>query len=167
MPSVPSTRSAPCVLILNGPNLNLLGTREPGVYGARTLGDVEALCRETGAALGLDVDFRQSNHEGVLVDWLQEAGAEQQAGRLIGAVLNAGAYTHTSIALHDAIKGSGLRVVELHVSNVHAREQFRHHSYISAVAAGIVIGFGVEGYPLAMHGLRRLYRLAAEREGQG
>lgn len=146
----------PSVLILNGPNLNLLGTREPGVYGAKTLDDVEALCRETGAALGLDVDFRQTNHEGVLVDWVQEAGAEQQAGRLIGAVLNAGAYTHTSIALHDAIKGSGLRVVELHISNVHAREEFRHHSYISAVAAGIVVGFGVEGYPLAMQGLHRL-----------
>jgi 3-dehydroquinate dehydratase-2 len=144
------------VLILNGPNLNLLGAREPEVYGARTLGDVEALCRETGAALGLGVDFRQSNHEGVLVDWLQEAGAAQRNGQLIGTVLNAGAYTHTSIALHDAIKGAGLRVVELHISNVHAREQFRHHSYISAVAAGIVVGFGVEGYPLAIQGLHRL-----------
>lgn len=146
----------PSVLIVNGPNLNLLGTREPGVYGARTLADVEALCRETGAALGLDVDFRQSNHEGVLVDWLQEAGAEQRAGRLLGVVLNAGAYTHTSIALPDAIKGSGLRVVELHISNVHARERFRHHSYLSAVAAGIVVGFGVEGYPLAIRGLAEL-----------
>lgn len=146
----------PSVLILNGPNLNLLGTREPGVYGAQTLADVEALCRETAATLGLDVDFRQSNHEGVLVDWIQEAAAEQQAGRIIGAVLNAAAYTHTSIALRDAIKGSGLRVVELHISNVHAREQFRFHSYISAVSAGIIVGFGVEGYPLAIHGLHRL-----------
>lgn len=146
----------PSVLILNGPNLNLLGKREPGVYGAQTLVDVEALCRETAATLGLDVDFRQSNHEGVLVDWIQEAGAEQQAGHLIGAVVNAGAYTHTSIALHDAIKGSGLRVVELHISNVHAREHFRHHSYLSAVSAGVIVGFGVEGYPLAIHGLHRL-----------
>jgi 3-dehydroquinate dehydratase II len=146
----------PSVLILNGPNLNLLGTREPAVYGAHTLADVEALCRETAATLGLDVDFRQSNHEGVLVDWIQEAAAEQQSGRLIGAVLNAAAYTHTSIALHDAIKGSGLRVVELHISNVHAREQFRYHSYISAVSAGIIVGFGTEGYPLAIQGLHRL-----------
>jgi 3-dehydroquinate dehydratase-2 len=146
----------PSVLILNGPNLNLLGTREPGVYGARTLADVEALCRKTAAGLGLDADVRHSNHEGQLVDWIQEAGAEQQAERLIGAVLNAGAYTHTSIALHDAIKGVGLRVVELHISNVHSREAFRHHSYISPVAAGIIVGFGVEGYPLAIEGLHRL-----------
>jgi 3-dehydroquinate dehydratase-2 len=146
----------PTVLVLNGPNLNLLGAREPEVYGARTLADAEALCREAAAALGLDADVRQSNHEGQLVDWLQEAGAEQQAGRLIGAVLNAGAYTHTSVALHDAIKGTGLRVIELHVSNVHSREAFRHHSYISPVAAGIIVGFGIEGYPLAVQGLHRL-----------
>jgi 3-dehydroquinate dehydratase-2 len=144
------------VLILNGPNLNLLGMREPEVYGAATLADVEALCHQTAAALGLDADVRQSNHEGQLVDWIQEAGAEQRAGRLIGAVLNAGAYTHTSVALHDAIKGVGLRVVELHISNVHSREAFRHHSYISAVAAGIIVGFGVTGYPLAIQGLHRL-----------
>ncbi|HZU58708.1 MAG TPA: type II 3-dehydroquinate dehydratase [Actinocrinis sp.] len=146
----------PSVLIVNGPNLNLLGTRELGIYGAHTLADVEAMCHKAAAALGLEAQCRQSNHEGQLVDWLQEAGAEQQAGRLIGAVLNAGAYTHTSIALHDAIKGAHLRVVELHISNVHARESFRHHSYISPVAAGIVIGFGVEGYPLAIQGLHRL-----------
>ncbi|MGH6654652.1 MAG: type II 3-dehydroquinate dehydratase [Actinocrinis sp.] len=146
----------PSVLILNGPNLNLLGVREPAVYGSGTLADVEALCRETAAGLGLGAELRQTNHEGVLVDWIQEAGAAQQDGRLIGAVLNAGAYTHTSIALHDAIKGSGLRVVELHISNVHAREAFRQHSYISPVAAGIVVGFGVEGYPLAIQGLHRL-----------
>lgn len=146
----------PSVLILNGPNLNLLGTREPGVYGAHTLADVEALCQDTAAALGLEARCCQSNHEGQLVDWIQEAGEQQQAGELIGVVLNAGAYTHTSIALHDAIKGSHLRVVELHISNVHARESFRQHSYISPVAAGIVVGFGVEGYPLAIHGLHRL-----------
>src|SRR5882724_8950183 len=146
----------PTVLVLNGPNLNLLGAREPEVYGAQTLADVEALCHEAAAALGLDADVRQSNHEGRLVDWIQEAGAEQQAGRLIGAVFNAGAYTHTSVALHDAIKGVGLRVIELHISNVHSREAFRHHSYISPVAAGIIVGFGIEGYPLAIHGLHRL-----------
>jgi 3-dehydroquinate dehydratase-2 len=144
------------VLILNGPNLNLLGTREPGVYGTRTLADVDALCHETAAGLGLAADPRQTNHEGQLVDWIQEAGADQNAGRTIGAVLNAGAYTHTSVALHDAIKGSGLRVVELHISNVHSREEFRRHSYISPVAAGIVVGFGVEGYALAIEGLHRL-----------
>lgn len=146
----------PSVLIINGPNLNLLGTREPGVYGAHTLADIEALCQKTAAALGLEARCRQSNHEGQLVDWIQEAGQQQQAGQLIGVVLNAGAYTHTSIALHDAIKGARSRVVELHISNVHARESFRHHSYISPVAAGIVVGFGVEGYPLAIQGLHRL-----------
>jgi len=146
----------PSVLILNGPNLNLLGTREPAVYGAHSLADVEALCHQTAAALGLDADTRQSNHEGQLIDWIQKAGAEQQAGHLIGAVLNAGAYTHTSVALHDAIKGVGLRVVELHISNVHSREMFRQHSYISPVAAGIIVGFGIEGYPLAIQGLHRL-----------
>jgi 3-dehydroquinate dehydratase-2 len=144
------------VLILNGPNLNLLGTREPGVYGSQTLADVEALCHDTAKGLGLTADFRQSNHEGVLIDWIQEAGAEQRAGRLIGAVFNPGAYTHTSVALHDAIKGVGLRVIELHISNVHTREAFRHHSYISPVAAGIVVGFGTGGYPLAIQGLHRL-----------
>lgn len=148
--------SSPSVLILNGPNLNLLGTREPDVYGAHTLKDVEALCHETAASLGLTADCRQSNHEGELVDWIQQAGAEQAAGRLIGAVFNAGAYTHTSVALHDAVKGVGLRVIELHISNVHAREPFRHHSYLSPAAAGIVVGFGVEGYPLAIQGLHRL-----------
>lgn len=153
----------PSVLILNGPNLNLLGTREPGVYGAQTLADVEALCHQAAAALGLEAECRQSNHEGRLVDWIQEAGAAQQAGRLIGVVLNAGAYTHTSIALPDAIKGAQARVVELHISNVHARESFRQHSYISPVAAGIVVGFGVQGYPLAIQGLHRLASAASGR----
>jgi 3-dehydroquinate dehydratase II len=145
-----------CVLILNGPNLNLLGTREPGVYGSQTLADVEALCHDAAKALGLTADFRQSNHEGTLIDWVHEAGAEQQAGRLVGAVFNPGALTHTSVALRDAIKGVGLRVVELHISNVHTREAFRHHSHISPVAAGIVVGFGADGYPLAVQGLHRL-----------
>jgi len=143
-------------LVLNGPNLNLLGTREPGVYGHATLADVEEACRATGRELGLDVECRQSNAEGELVDWVQEAGARQAAGELVGAVLNAGAYTHTSIALRDAVSGSGLRVVELHISNVHAREAFRQHSYLSPVAAGVIVGLGVAGYPLALRALTLL-----------
>jgi 3-dehydroquinate dehydratase-2 len=142
------------VLVLNGPNLNLLGAREPALYGADTLGDVEKLCRDEGARSGLAIECRQSNHEGQLVDWIQEAGRECAAGRMIGVVLNAGAYTHTSIALHDAIKGSSVPVVEVHISNVHAREPFRHHSFLSPVAKGVIVGFGVEGYALA--GLQRL-----------
>lgn len=137
-------------LVLNGPNLNLLGTREPAVYGAQTLADVEALCRTACAKHGLALDFRQSNHEGVLVDWIQEAGRAHAAGTLAGVVFNAGAYTHTSIALHDAIKGAGVPVIELHISNVHAREAFRHHSYISAAARGVIVGLGVAGYALAI-----------------
>jgi 3-dehydroquinate dehydratase-2 len=144
------------VLVLNGPNLNLLGLREPEIYGSRSLADVEALCRTTAAELGWDLDFRQSNHEGELVDWIQQAGREQQAGQLVGAVINAGALTHTSVALPDAIAGSQLRAVEVHISNVHRREPFRQHSYLSAVAAGIVVGFGVAGYPLALRGLHAL-----------
>lgn len=143
------------ILVLNGPNLNLLGTREPAVYGATTLADVEQLCRDAGAARGAEVDCRQSNHEGALIDWIHEAGAEHRAGRLAGVVFNAGAYTHTSIALHDAIKGAGVPVIEVHISNVHARENFRHHSWLSPVAAGIVVGFGVDGYVLAIEGLLR------------
>ncbi len=143
------------VLVLNGPNLNLLGTREPAVYGTATLSEVEQLCRDTGARLGAEVECRQTNHEGTLVDWIQEAASAHRAGRLAGVVLNAGAYTHTSIALHDAIKGGGAPVVEVHISNVHAREGFRQHSWLSPVAAGIVIGFGVDGYALAIDGLLR------------
>ena len=144
------------VFVLNGPNLNLLGGREPGVYGTATLADVEALCRDEAAGLGHTVDFRQSNREGELVDWLQEAGAEVAAGRSIGAVLNPAAYSHTSVALQDAIAGTGLPLVEVHISNVHKREAFRHHSYVSPVAAGIVVGFGVLGYRLAIRGLHEL-----------
>ena len=141
------------VLILNGPNLNLLGTREPAVYGATTLADVEAMCRTAAARHELAIDFRQSNHEGVLVDSLHEAGRAFAAGTLLGVVFNAGAYTHTSLALHDAIKGTGVPVIEVHISNVHAREAFRHHSWLSPVAAGIVVGFGADGYVLAIEGL--------------
>jgi 3-dehydroquinate dehydratase-2 len=143
------------ILVLNGPNLNLLGTREPGVYGSATLSDVEALCSVAAQRVGHTVDFRQSNHEGALVDAIQEAGRAHQAGTLLGVVLNAGGYTHTSVALHDAIKSVGVPVVEVHISNVHAREAFRQHSYLSPVAAGIVVGFGIDGYALAIDGLAR------------
>ena len=143
-------------LILNGPNLNLLGTREPAVYGAQTLADVEKLCAQACASHGFALDFRQSNHEGQLVDWLHEAGRLQAAGTLAGVILNAGAYTHTSVALLDAMKGTGISLIELHISNVFAREAYRHHSYISAAARAVMCGFGVSGYALAIAGLASL-----------
>ena len=148
------------ILVLNGPNLNLLGTREPAVYGSQTLADVEALCESACEKHGFRLDFRQSNHEGVLVDAIQEAGRSQAAGTLAGVVFNAGAYTHTSVALHDAIKGAGVTVIELHISNVHAREAFRQHSYLSPVAAGVMAGFGVQGYTLAIAGLAAVAAIA-------
>ncbi|HZA71503.1 MAG TPA: type II 3-dehydroquinate dehydratase [Propionibacteriaceae bacterium] len=144
------------VWVLNGPNLNLLGVREPETYGTASLADVEKACRAVTDELGWDLDFRQTNSEGELVDWVQQAGAAQRAGQLAGVVLNAGAYTHTSIALADAIAGGGVRVIEVHISNVHAREPFRHHSYVSAQAAGIIVGLGVAGYPLAIQALAAL-----------
>lgn len=143
-------------VVLNGPNLNLLGTREPAVYGSHTLADVEKMCLDACHAHGFTLDFRQSNHEGELVDWIQAAGQAQAAGTVVGLILNAGAYTHTSIALHDAIKGSGATVIELHISNVHAREAFRHHSYISPAAKAVMVGLGVQGYPLAIAALAAL-----------
>ncbi|BAK77318.1 3-dehydroquinate dehydratase, type II [Pseudogulbenkiania sp. NH8B] len=144
------------ILVLNGPNLNLLGTREPAQYGHTTLADVEAMCKETGERLGYEVECFQSNWEGALLDKIHEAGQAFRDGTLLGVVINPGALTHTSIALHDAIKGVGdLPVIEIHISNVHARESFRHHSYVSPAAAGIVVGFGVLGYTLAMEGLVR------------
>jgi 3-dehydroquinate dehydratase-2 len=141
------------VLVLNGPNLNLLGLREPGVYGTSSLADVEKLCRDEGAKLGVEVDCRQSNHEGQLIEWIHEAGRECAAGTAIGVVLNAGALTHTSIGLHDAIKGASVPVIEYHISNVHARESFRHHSYISPVAKAVMAGLGTQGYALALAAL--------------
>lgn len=134
--------------VLNGPNLNLLGRREPSIYGAATLADIEAELAVLAKGAGVTLTFRQTNSEGELVTQLQDAG-------LSGAdvILNAGAYTHTSVAIRDAIKGSGARVIEVHISNVHAREEFRHHSYISAVAAGIIVGFGTAGYRLAFQAL--------------
>ncbi|MDQ2915579.1 MAG: type II 3-dehydroquinate dehydratase [Pseudomonadota bacterium] len=144
------------ILVLNGPNLNLLGTREPAVYGAETLADVERLCRDEAGKLGMSADCRQSNHEGQLIDWIHEAGREIAAGDMLGVVFNPGAFTHTSVALHDAIKGANATVIELHISNVHAREEFRRHSYISPAARGIIVGFGVIGYAIAIGALVRL-----------
>lgn len=144
------------VYVFNGPNLNLLGTREPQIYGAQTLADVEALCRKACEQHGYTLDFRQTNHEGELVTWIHEAGRAQAQGQAVGTVLNAGAYTHTSIALHDAIKGAGALVIELHISNVHARESFRHHSYLSPAAKAVMAGFGVPGYAMAIAGLAQL-----------
>ena len=137
------------ILILNGPNLNLLGTRQPEVYGKTTLADVEALCREKAKTLGFDVAFEQSNHEGALIDLIHAA-----KGKHAGIVLNAGAYTHTSIALMDAIASVELPVVEVHLSNIHAREEFRHRSYIAPVALGQICGFGAEGYLMALDALK-------------
>ena len=147
------------VYVFNGPNLNLLGTREPEVYGSQSLEDVRSLCERAAEQRGLRLDFRQSNHEGTLVDWIQEAGQAVRRGAAVGAVVNAGAYTHTSVAMRDAIAGSELPVVEVHISNVHAREAFRHHSYLSAVAAGVIVGLGAEGYTYAVDAL------AARRRG--
>ena len=141
------------ILLVNGPNLNLLGSREPEVYGEGTLADVEALVTRTGADFGLEVRAVQSNHEGVLIDAIHDARAD-----CAGIIINPGAFTHTSIALRDAIAGVELPAVEVHISNVHAREEFRHHSFISGVAAGVIVGCGVQGYELAV---RRLASLIA------
>lgn len=138
------------VYVLNGPNLNLLGLREPAIYGSQTLADVRQLCEAACARHGLALEFRQSNHEGELVDWIHEAGRVHADGRLAALIFNAGAYTHTSVALLDAVKGTGVPLVELHISNVHARESFRHHSYLSAAARAVMCGFGVAGYGLAI-----------------
>lgn len=145
------------ILVLNGPNLNLLGTREPELYGHTTLADVEALCLAAGQRLGYAVECFQSNWEGALLDKLHEFGRLHREGRALGCVFNPGALTHTSVALHDAIKGITLPVVECHISNVHAREAFRHHSWVSPAAAGIVIGWGTDGYVLALEGLVRKF----------
>ena len=140
---------AKTVYVLNGPNLNLLGTREPKTYGHATLGDVETLCREAADRRKLAIEFRQSNHEGEIVDSIHEAGAK----KAIGIVINAGAYTHTSVAIRDAIAAVDVPVVEVHISNVFARERFRHHSHIAPVAQASLCGFGIEGYALAIEGL--------------
>jgi 3-dehydroquinate dehydratase II len=139
------------IFVLNGPNLNLLGTREPEVYGRDTLDDVRDLCTDTGRELGVAVAFRQTNHEGELIDWVQEAREAACA-----VVLNPAGYGHTSVALHDALKALDLPLVEVHLSNPAARERFRHRSYVSPVAQGVVCGFGAFGYDLALRAAARL-----------
>jgi len=136
------------VLVLNGPNLNLLGTREPGTYGSQTLVDIEKLCREDAKALGLTLDFRQSNHEGELVTWIQDARKTAD-----GIVINPAAYSHTSVAIHDALRAVGLPTIEVHLTNIHTREPFRHHSYVSSVAIGVICGLGASGYRYALSAL--------------
>lgn len=140
----------PTVMVLNGPNLNLLGTREPDIYGTETLESIEAACRKRAADLGLAVEFRQSNNEGDLVDWVQEAGGSHQA-----LIVNAGAYTHTSVALLDALLATELPIIEVHLSNINQREEFRHHSYVSKAADGMICGLGGHGYELALEALAK------------
>jgi len=144
------------VLILNGPNLNLLGKREPHIYGHETLADVEAECRRTGEALGLSVDFRQSNAEHQLIDWIHEARET-----MAGLVINPAGLSHTSVSLMDALSACAFPILEVHISNIHKREEFRHFSYVSRVAAGVICGFGTQGYPLALQRLARLLEPAA------
>jgi 3-dehydroquinate dehydratase-2 len=139
---------AATIYILNGPNLNLLGTREPDIYGSETLADIERRCRKKAEALGLNVALRQSNIEGELVGWIQEARERAQ-----GIIINAAAYTHTSVALHDALKACGLPIVEVHLSNIYKREAFRHNSFVSPVANGVICGFGGQGYEFALDAL--------------
>ena len=139
------------VYVLNGPNLNLLGTREPEIYGAETLADIEKKCADKGKSLGLSIVFRQTNIEGELVNWIHEARDKAKA-----IIINAGAYTHTSLALHDALKAVGLPAIEVHLSNVYKRESFRHHSYISPAAHGVIAGFGPASYELALEAVAQL-----------
>ncbi|MEM8950493.1 MAG: type II 3-dehydroquinate dehydratase [Pseudomonadota bacterium] len=139
------------VLVLNGPNLNLLGRREPEIYGTLTLADVEAMCIREGTRLGLDVTCRQSNSEGELVTWIQEA-----AGVFEALIFNPGAYTHTSVAIHDALRFLEVPILEVHLSNTHQREEFRHRSYVSLVAKGVILGLGAKGYGLALAAVQDL-----------
>lgn len=144
------------ILVLNGPNLNLLGVREPKTYGSDTLADIEEACLERAAALDLSLDFRQSNHEGQLVDWIQEARESAD-----GIVINAGAYTHTSVAILDALRACELPIIEVHLSNIFAREAYRHHSYISGVAKGVICGFGAQSYILALDAIAYVLEAAS------
>ncbi len=136
------------VFILNGPNLNMLGTREPEIYGAQTLEDIEALCVKRAKALGYTIDLRQTNYEGEMVEWIQQARSDAS-----GVIINPAALTHTSVAVHDALRICDVPVIELHLSNPHTRESFRHHSYVSPVANGVLAGFGGHGYVLAVEAL--------------
>jgi 3-dehydroquinate dehydratase II len=146
------------VYLLNGPNLNLLGKRQPAIYGHETLADVESECRAVAAELRLEIEFRQSNAEHQLIDWIHEA--RDRAG---GIVINPAAFTHTSIAILDALATCEFPIIEVHISNVHNREAFRHHSYVSTIASGVIAGFGTQGYQLA---LQRIARLMDEKESE-
>lgn len=148
------------VYVLNGPNLNLLGTREPAVYGTETLEDVRKLVERRAGDAGLTADFRQSNSEGEIVGWIQEA-----RGKASGVILNAGAYTHTSIAILDALNACELPVIEVHLSNIFKREPFRHHSYVSLAATGIICGLGPKGYELAIDAMAQLVKNARRSKG--
>lgn len=139
------------ILVLNGPNLNMLGIRQPEVYGHATLADLEAFCRKSAGELGLEIDFRQSNHEGELVTWIQDS-----RGTAKGIVINAGAYSHTSIAILDALQSVALPVIEVHLSNIFARDAFRHHTYISTIAKGVICGLGFDGYRHALTSMASL-----------
>ena len=155
----PRSRRSHAVLVLSGPNLQLLGARETRIYGRATLAEIHGRLEEAAAERGCTIDCRQSNHEGQLVDWIQEA----EAKKAVGIVLNPGGYTHTSVAIHDAIKAVSVPVIEVHVSNIHARESFRHHSYVSPVAKAMICGFGVIGYALAITGLAGLIGAKSKR----
>ena len=141
----------PLIAVLNGPHLNMLGMRQPEVYGSATIDDVEALCAETAEQLGLAIDFRQTNGEGELISWVQEC-----RGRASGIIINPAGYTHTSVALMDALLATDLRVIEVHLSNIHRREEFRHHSYVSRAAVGVICGLGMQGYALALRAMAEL-----------
>jgi 3-dehydroquinate dehydratase II len=150
--------SGASILILNGPNLNLLGIREPEVYGRQTLADIEEACLERAASLGLAIDFRQSNHEGQLIDWIQEARENAD-----GIIINPGGYTHSSTALLDALRAADLPIIEVHISNIHRRESFRHRSYVSLAATGVICGLSGHGYVLALEAMARLVEAAQDR----
>jgi 3-dehydroquinate dehydratase-2 len=151
---------AKTIYVLNGPNLNMLGTREPDTYGRATLMDVEKLCADTAASFGLAADCRQSNREGELIDFIHDAHATKAAG----IIINAGGYSHTSVALHDALVAVNIPTVEVHISNIHAREDFRHHSFTARAAFASLCGFGIDGYRLAINGLAA--RIGAVKSGE-
>ncbi|MDB5373568.1 MAG: 3-dehydroquinate dehydratase [Belnapia sp.] len=153
--------SPPLVVVLNGPNLNLLGVREPEKYGTATLDDVEALCAEVAEGLGLAIDFRQTNGEGELITWVQEC-----RGRAAGIIINPAGYTTTSIGLMDALIAVGLPVIEVHITNIHRREEFRHHSFVSKAATGVIAGLGVQGYALALDAMAGLIGPDGETDGE-
>ena len=150
----------PTVFVLNGPNLNLLGVRDPAIYGLDTLADIEARCLARAADLDLQIEFRQSNHEGQLVDWIQEARESAN-----GIILNAGALTHTSVAVFDALSAAELQVIEVHLSNIFRRESFRHHSYVSLAANGVICGLGAQGYELALDAIASLIEGESDEAG--